>query len=419
MYIEQFYPIMEQMMNENALEHHHNNKKKDGASNRYGCKLKRALNKKGITVPPLSGVRSETGALYTGGNFHKEIQSSLRKAWFNDPIKRAKNIYIEEIYVWIPVSEMTRLEITQKLLENPAAKEFLAGKESVIIPNQYFEEFPDWESESTFLGTTEIDRDLFDVMNHHPEWLEELGVKMIMSPIDVAYISKPGYILKNIEFDNCSRWKPILAKGAFFEEIVDIKSCSDFSFYQQLNGKISPNYDYQFQSYCLAAERPYLTELAVHKENMRMFEKIVKRRDSFYNELLERENRLWDIIDSLPSKMDPLNIADYPNSIKDSDLDCVCDLDSFEFWGCGLCECHEELDDKQKPHNIVDRLCPLAEKILVDKALEKFRPGMKFKRGLSHITIDHWEGSTCIVMNKGGTIYKDHAKYCLQTYSVM
>jgi len=243
---------------------------------------------------------------------------------------------------------------------------------------------------------------------------EVIDGQTILSPIDIAFATEPGFILKEVEFANIIAELPFKHPDAQWIKILDLKSASDlFAFWKYK--KEGPNYGYKAQMhfYMEATGLDEIEMIFVNKANGKMFPIIVKFEKAFWEVVLEslaRKSEIADIIKKwFVDITEESTFGDIP-SIQKSDLSYFTQEDIIECRYCHLSECHEEYEDdnpENKGRLVMDKPCLPACNFIREEANAKFKTGGLFTRGKSHITITNIVGDYIYSKNKGGTEYID------------
>jgi len=239
----------------------------------------------------------------------------------------------------------------------------------------------------------------------------------IESPIDIAFLKEPGYIMKSITFKNKSFTVRVPVDNAEWVEIWDIKTCSDYAYYKYLNmhtisednpiSHTSDKYKAQMHVYMKGTGLKECHILYINKLNFDMFVHTVKWDEEFWNKIVHTLKRKWVISNSIRNNK--------PISIKFEELAFNGD-DLIECRYCPFSETHEELQKSGRIKLILDKPCEIAQDYVRKDAMHIFKEGQKWKRGMSHITINRIDGDIIYSTNKSGKEYVDTIFVAIKTF---
>lgn len=210
-----------------------------------------------------------------------------------------------------------------------------------------------------------------------------------ISPLDVLY-SKDGAIgMKQIQFKDFTEFMPVIIDKSKVEDIYDIKTGGDFSYYQKLvEGNISDAYLAQFHVYMKGAGVDTLKILAFHKQYGRTKIITVVWDDNFWEGVVARQERVDELIE-IYEKIDTEFWLEFRNKLKltAKDLSCLWNDGNIDWYSCPQSITYEERDQNGKPTLKLLKPCDNACKILARKAIAQFTKLSKWKRGNSHIFV--------------------------------
>lgn len=239
----------------------------------------------------------------------------------------------------------------------------------------------------------------------------KLGSSEIVSPIDIAFVTEPGYIKVKMEFKNV--FKEVLMKhpDATWVAIFDIKSAaSRFAFTHLLRNGLNNGYKGQGHVYMDATGLKEIGFLITNKANGKMKVIPCEWDYDFWDGLVSKDLRVHALADQIKKGEVLVVPSDFTYCESDDDYECRY---------CPLSETDEDWRDINDPHLFLVKPCEHACMIVRKEALAKFHVGDKFKRGLSHITIEEIDGDLIISRNKSGTVYTDTIYNALKSFEEM
>jgi len=231
----------------------------------------------------------------------------------------------------------------------------------------------------------------------------------VLSPIDYAAATAPGFIKQTITFKNITIEANVLHPDATLVKLWDFKTAGNFGFYKMLEEGLPDGYRAQFHGYMFPAGLKELDTIVMHKAKARLYILKCKWDDLFWQEILKKQHRKIELTDLLKNKGTQF--------LKRTDLECYCDSDSIAWYSCPLSSTFEETNRWGEPKLKLKCLCKPAEEFFKKDALKKFRPGQLWLRGLSHVTINAIRGDLILSTNKGGSEFKDTLRTALKKFS--
>jgi hypothetical protein len=337
------------------LEYHLHPEGEIGASGVTGCNWKYATDAAGITTIIVEGIKAEKGGLWTGTWRHEKIQSTLKEYFNRMKDKYPDLVYIEELYIPIDV-----LDEKEDIYHN--------GKK---------------------VGTT-----------HYKV--------RIVSPIDIAFLSKEGYVMKPLKFKNKTFTVPMLAPGARCLQIFDIKSAGNYAYYKMHKFGLNPTYIGQFHCYMRMAELNQIICLDSHKAKARMFTLTCNWDHAEWQKVLDMVKRKLYLAWIMKYNEKQFITEDKIRyKIKKSDFNCLMYgiKDCIEWYSCPQSYCHEEKMPSSEPKLILDKLCWPAQKMVIAMAMKKFKVGSVWKYGRAIVTIQSINKETVKGINKSKKQY--------------
>jgi len=232
--------------------------------------------------------------------------------------------------------------------------------------------------------------------------------KKVLSPVDIAMATKPGFVTKTVHYRNEDKDVQMLAPGAKFLAVWDIKSCSSYAFGKYQQEAINAVHAAQGLAYLKAMQLDRLEFIYLNKENCHLHVATLAWSDAAWLALQAKRQRELDLA------------TEYKATGKMSfvDTDFLFNVEGAEDFYCAYCplsEVHEE-EGIGKTRVILDLPCP---EVVARKTIEytaKFQPGTHWMSGLSMLAIDAVRDGKVFSHNKGGKSFEDTIFRAGKTY---
>jgi len=407
-------------------EHIHQEGKR-GGSNLNGCNFITAIKEARVGKLPIKeGLKAHKGGLNTGKWLHEKLENTLDNYFTKYSGQYPDLIPASEIFVLTPITKLSDEEIIN-LLDKKGfpIKEFLDKTMVVLSPKILDMGIPlneIYNQSDSILDNFAmiVPRTFEDVLLYKSEWLYELGIDIIESPIDFALLSKPGFILKPITFRNVAMYQKFKHPFAQWIKMYDIKSAGNYGFWKAKTEDMSDNYRTQFHNY-MRGRLPELTMLDIHKAKAFLFEKVCKYDEGIWENIVLKHERMKELKEHFEiNHVFEHIIRDKKLPITFNDFNCICQKDAFNWYGCELSETYEEYYGIfQEPKLKLKKLCPHAEQFLLEKCKEKYKVGSEWNRysGKGKVTITKVDKNGVYSRSSRGKLYEDSLYYAFKKYS--
>jgi len=412
---ENFYNAMEQYDRKHSEEHKHSKGRSGASGLGKGPLLASIYRAQCYNIPKLTGIKAYKGGLWVGSWEHEKVQEILLEHFKNSEFK---DEMFAEVYIAVPLTNLSEEQIIEELeRKNYPVQEFLAEKKRVINGeiDKYFEikEIKNINVLDDYL--IEIPRTFEDLCLEHSDWLNEIGIETIISPIDFAHISGHGIVYKQLKFRNIEILAPFKHPDSKFKEIWDIKTASDYGFYKMFQGNFSEGYMIQFMIYMRATGLKSLKVFAVRKDNLLNFEYTINWDQKIWDLAIKKKKRVNQLVRELYHE----DLKKIPSDFfEQNDLSCVYDPQGIGWYSCPLSHTHEEIDDRGKTRLIFDAPCRFAQYHINKLVPEIFKVGTTWKRGKATVSVVDLDAEQGLLksMNRSKREYIDPFNYVYKNY---
>jgi len=335
-----------------------------GGSRCGGCNVREGAKMSGVKLPPLEGVKGETGGMDVGDTWHKVFRAPLYEYYTSDEFKQAHPgiIYGEEIYV---------------------------------------------THEFVFKGEKEGEEDRL----------------LMISPVDMCLVTEPGFVKKKVKFRNVEGEVLFKHPDAKWIAVWDVKSADRSLFWKYYKKGASWQYIAQMTFYMKATGVSSIPMIFINKSNMKMFYKIVKYDESNWTKIEAGIKRKIAIskayrANELDKIIDPTDLTYITD---DDEIECkYCNLSTTHEEVVSEAE-DADVDNKElkEIRLVLDKPCEHAAKFVRAECLQKFTVGSVWRRGASHIEILSVDNDTISSKNQKGSPFTDTIFHALKSFKVL